>query len=101
MGTNNIIFLEVLEWFDQTGTEVSHRLPEIGSGEIKLGAQVIVRDNQAAVFYSSGVACDAIGPGRHTLRTMNIPLLTKLLSLPWAFTSPIRAEVCFVNLKGL
>jgi len=36
MGTNNVIFLEVLEWFDQTGTEVSHRLPEIGSGEIKL-----------------------------------------------------------------
>ncbi len=99
MGINNVIFLEVLEWFDQTGTEVSHRLPEIGSGEFKLGAQVIVRDNQAAVFYSSGVACDAIGPGRHTLSTMNIPLLTKLLSLPWAFTSPIRAEVYFVNLK--
>ncbi|RKX58558.1 MAG: SPFH domain-containing protein [Thermodesulfobacteriota bacterium] len=99
MGTNNVIFLEVLEWFDQMGTEVSHRLPEIGSGEFKLGAQVIVRDNQAAVFYSSGVACDAIGPGRHTLSTMNIPLLTKLLSLPWAFTSPIRAEVYFVNLK--
>jgi membrane protease subunit (stomatin/prohibitin family) len=99
MGTNNVIFLEVLEWFDQTGTEVSHRLPEIGSGEFKLGAQVIVRDNQAAVFYSSGVACDAIGPGRHTLKTMNIPILTKLLSLPWAFTSPIRAEVYFVNLK--
>ncbi|MEA3386739.1 MAG: SPFH domain-containing protein [Thermodesulfobacteriota bacterium] len=99
MGINNVIFLEVLEWFDQTGTEVSHRLPEIGSGEFKLGAQVIVRDSQAAVFYSSGVACDAIGPGRHTLSTMNIPLLTKLLSLPWAFTSPIRAEVYFVNLK--
>ncbi|MEA1868071.1 MAG: SPFH domain-containing protein [Thermodesulfobacteriota bacterium] len=99
MGINNVFFLEVLEWFDQTGTEVSHRLPEIGSGEFKLGAQVIVRDSQAAVFYSSGVACDAIGPGRHTLSTMNIPLLTKLLSLPWAFTSPIRAEVYFVNLK--
>ena len=99
MGINNVIFLEVLEWFDQTGTEVSHRLPETGSGEFKLGAQLIVRDNQAAVFYSSGMACDAIGPGRHTLSTMNIPLLTKLLSLPWAFTSPIRAEVYFVNLK--
>jgi membrane protease subunit (stomatin/prohibitin family) len=99
MGTNNVIFLEILEWFDQTGTEVSHRLPETGSGEFKLGAQVIVRDNQAAVFYSSGVACDAIGPGRHTLSTMNIPMLTKLLSLPWAFTSPIRSEVYFVNLK--
>ena len=99
MGTNNVIFLEVLEWFDQSGQEVSHRLPEQGSGEFKLGAQAIVRDNQAAVFYSQGMACDAIGPGRHTISTMNIPLLTKLLSLPWGFTSPIRAEIYFVNLK--
>ncbi len=99
MGTDNIFFLEVLEWFDQSGLEVAHRLPETGSGEIKLGAQVIVRDNQAAVFYSNGVACDAIGPGRHTLSTMNVPLLTKLLSLPWGFTSPFRAEIYFINLK--
>ena len=99
MGTNNVIFLEVLEWFDQSGREVSHRLPEHGSGEFKLGAQAIVRDNQAAVFYSQGVACDALGPGRHTISTLNIPLLTKILSLPWGFTSPIRAEIYFVNLK--
>ena len=41
----------------------------------------------------------AFGPGRHTLKTANIPILTKLTSLPWAFTSPLRAEVYFVNLK--
>ncbi len=99
MGTNNVIFLEVLEWFDQSGQEVSHRLPQEGSGEFKLGAQAIVRDNQAAVFYSQGIACDALGPGRHTISTLNIPLLTKLLSLPWGFTSPVRAEIYFVNLK--
>ncbi|HID96737.1 MAG TPA: SPFH domain-containing protein [Thermodesulfobacteriaceae bacterium] len=99
MGTDNIVFMEVLEWFDQDGSEVSHRLPERGSGEIKMGAQVIVRDSQAAVFYSNGTACDALGPGRHTLSTMNVPLLTKILSLPWGFTSPFRAEVYFVNLK--
>ena len=99
MGTDNIIFLEVLEWFDTTGTELAHRLPEHGSGEFKLGAQAIVRESQAAVFYSGGIACDALGPGRHTLSTANIPVLTKLLSLPWGFTSPIRAEIYFVNLK--
>ncbi len=99
MGTKNVIFLEVLEWFDESGKEVSHRLPEHGSGEFKLGAQAIVRDNQAAVFYSQGIACDALGPGRHTISTLNIPILTKLLSLPWGFTSPIRAEIYFVNLK--
>ncbi len=99
MSTDNVFFLEVLEWFDQSGKELSHRLPERGSGEFKLGAQAIVRDNQAAVFYSQGVACDALGPGRHTITTLNIPLLTKLLSLPWGFTSPIRAEIYFINLK--
>jgi membrane protease subunit (stomatin/prohibitin family) len=99
MGTDNVIFLEVLEWFDQTGREVAHRLPQKGSGELKLGAQVIVRESQAAVFFSGGVACDALGPGRHTLSTKNIPILTKLLSIPWAMTSPFRAEVYFVNLK--
>jgi membrane protease subunit (stomatin/prohibitin family) len=95
----DVVFLEVLEWFDQSGTEVAHRLPEHGSGEFKFGAQCIVRDSQAAVFYSGGVACDALGPGRHTLTTKNVPLLTKLLSLPWGGTSPFRAEVYFVNLR--
>ncbi len=99
MGTDNLIFMEVVEWFDPSGRELAHRIPQRGSGELKLGAQVIVRDSQAAVFFSSGVACDALGPGRHTLTTKNVPLLTKLLSLPWGFTSPFRAEVYFVNLK--
>jgi len=99
MGTNNVVFLEVLEWFDQTGREIVHRLPEQGSGEIKYGAQLIVRDSQAAVFYYHGKAYDAFGAGRHTLKTANIPLLNKILSIPWALTSPIRAEVYFVNMK--
>lgn len=99
MGTDNLIYLEVLEWFDPTGTEVVHRIPEKGSGEIKFGAQVIVRESQAAVFYSGGVACDALGPGRHTLTTYNVPVLTKLLALPWGLKSPFRTEVYFVNLK--
>ena len=50
MGTDNLIFLEVLEWFDQTGRELVHRIPEGGSGEIKLGAQLTVRESQAAVM---------------------------------------------------
>jgi membrane protease subunit (stomatin/prohibitin family) len=99
MGTDNLVFLELLEWFDPSGAELAHRLPERGSGEIKWGAQVIVRESQAAVFYSGGVACDALGPGRHTLTTKNIPILTKVLSLPWGFKSPFRAEVYYVNLK--
>lgn len=99
MGVNNVILLENLEWFDESGREMLHRLPEQGSGEIKFGAQLTVRESQAAVLFYKGKACDAYGPGRHTLKTGNIPILTKILSAPWGLISPLRAEVFFVNLK--
>lgn len=92
-------FLEVIEWLDETGTEIVHRVPEEGSGETKLGAQLVVRDSQAAIFVKSGRGLDVFGPGRHTLTTLNLPILTKVLALPWGFTSPFRAEVYFVNQK--
>jgi membrane protease subunit (stomatin/prohibitin family) len=99
MNQMNLVFLENLEWFDETGQELVHRIPAEGSGEIKYGAQMTVRDNQAAVFYYKGKALEAFGPGRHTLKTGNIPILTKIASLPWAMSSPLRAEVYFVNMK--
>lgn len=99
MGVNNVVLLEALEWFDESGKELLHRLPEEGSGEIKYGAQLTVRESQAAVLFYKGKACDAYGPGRHTLKTGNIPILTKILSVPWGMISPLRAEVFFVNLK--
>jgi membrane protease subunit (stomatin/prohibitin family) len=99
MGKDNIVFLEVLEWFDQTGNEIVYRIPQKGSGEIKFGAQLIVRESQAAVLFYHGKAYDAFPPGRHTLTTANIPILTKILSIPWGMTSPLRAEVYFVNMK--
>jgi membrane protease subunit (stomatin/prohibitin family) len=99
MGMNNLILLEVIEWFDATGREMVHRIPQKGSGEIKFGAQLTVRESQAAVFFYQGRAYDALGPGRHTLKTANIPVLTKILSAPWGMKSPLRAEVYFVNLK--
>jgi membrane protease subunit (stomatin/prohibitin family) len=99
MGTNNVVFLEVIEWFDETGKEMVHRIPEKGSGEIKFGAQLVVRESQVAIFFYNGKAYDAFPPGRHTLTTANIPMLNKVLSLPWGFTSPLRAEVYFVNMR--
>ena len=99
MKGDNRVFLENLEWFDETGNELVHRLPEKGSGEIKWGAQLTVRESQAGVFFYKGKAVEAFSPGRHTLKTGNIPILTKIASLPWGMESPLRAEVYFVNMK--
>lgn len=96
---DSAVFLENIEWFDETGEEMVHRLPPNGSGEIKFGAQLTVRESQAAVLFYKGKACDCFGPGRHTLKTGNLPLLTKLLSIPWRGDSPLRAEVYMVNMK--
>ncbi|HEX9860845.1 MAG TPA: SPFH domain-containing protein, partial [Nitrospirota bacterium] len=92
-------FLEVVEFLDETGEEMVHRVPAGGSGELKFGAQCIVRDSQAAVFFRDGKGTDVMGPGRHTISTKNIPVLTKMLMLPWGFESIFKAEVYFVNQK--
>ena len=91
--------IEVIEHLDPTGDTIVWRFPPEGSSDIKMGAQLVVRESQAAVFFRDGRALDTFGPGRHTLSTMNIPLLTKALSLPFGFNSPFRAEVVFVNAK--
>lgn len=99
MGMDNIVFLENIEWFDDTGQELVHRIPEKGSGEIKWGAQLTVRESQAGVFFYKGKAIEAFGAGRHTLKTGNIPILTKIAAIPWAMKSPLRAEIYMVNIK--
>lgn len=93
------IALEIIEWVDQTGDEMIYRLPQEGSADFKLGAQLIVRDSQMAIFFKDGHAADSFTTGRHTLTTLNVPILTRLLAFPFGFNSPFRAECYFVNLK--
>lgn len=93
------MFLEIIQWFDKTGTEIIHRIPEQGSADIKMGAQLIVRETESAVFFRDGKAMDVFGPGRHILSTQNLPIITRLLSLPYGFKSPFQSEVIFVDRK--
>jgi membrane protease subunit (stomatin/prohibitin family) len=93
------VMMEILEWVDMSSNDMIHRLPEKGSLDIKAGAQLIVRESQSAVFFKSGKGYDVMGPGRHTLSSLNIPILTRALSLPWGFKSPIRCEVYYINHK--
>lgn len=92
-------WMEIIEWFDESGHGMAHRFPPDGSGALKMGAQLVVRESQEAVFFKSGKALDRFSAGRWTLSTENLPLLTSALSLPWGFRSPFRAEVVFVNRK--
>jgi membrane protease subunit (stomatin/prohibitin family) len=89
--------MDLIEFVDEQGAEMAHRIPERGSGEFKVGSQLIVRENQWAVFFRDGKAYDVFGPGRHTLATQNIPLLTAVLTTPLYGDTPFRSEVFFVS----
>jgi membrane protease subunit (stomatin/prohibitin family) len=93
--------LDVVEFLDPTGRELVHRVPPVGSGDFKLGSQVIVRESQTAVFFRDGKALDVFGPGRHTLSTQNIPLLSRIINIPFGGNSPFKAEVYFVNMADI
>jgi len=89
--------IEVIEWKDDSGKEIVWRFS--AGGEIKLGAQLVVSESQWAVFFRDGKALDTFSAGRHTLTTGNIPLLTRLIGLPFGGTSPFRADVYYVAKK--
>ncbi|HVQ56644.1 MAG TPA: SPFH domain-containing protein [Pyrinomonadaceae bacterium] len=91
-------FIEVIEWLDNTQDTLLYRFPVAGQ-EIKNGAQLIVRESQAAVFVFEGQVADVFTPGRYTVEGGNTPILSKLGAWKYGFNSPIKSEVYFVNTK--
>lgn len=65
---------------------------------ISTGAQLVVNQSQEAIFLRGGAVCDVFGPGIHTLSSNNLPILQKLINLPFGGKTPFAAEVWFVNL---
>ena len=90
--------IDVIEWTDESKDTMVWRYPR-GDNEIKMGAQLTVRESQAAVFVNEGKIADVFAPGRHKLSTENMPVLTTLKSWYHGFNSPFKCEVYFVNTK--
>lgn len=91
-------FIDVIDWTDSTQDTIIWKFPR-GDNEIKNGAQLIVRESQAAVFMHEGQLGDVFKPGRHELTTRNIPILTTLASWKYAFNAPFKCDIFFVSTK--
>ncbi len=91
-------FIEVIEYTENFNDRMVYKFPVKGN-EIKMGAQLTVRESQVAVFINEGKIADVFEPGSYTLHTENMPILTKLKSWKYGFNSPFKADVYFVNTK--
>jgi excisionase family DNA binding protein len=90
---------DVVEYPSEMADELVHRFPETGVADLRIGSQVIVRESQRVVFMRDGNALDTFGPGRHTIVTANIPLLTDFIGKAFNDRTPFTAEVYFVSMK--
>jgi membrane protease subunit (stomatin/prohibitin family) len=90
--------IDVIDWTETSEDVLAVRFG-VHDNEIKNGAQLTVRESQAALVVDQGQPADQFGPGLHTLETANLPLLTKLRSWPYGFKSPFKTEVYFFSLR--
>ncbi|MGV7975850.1 MAG: SPFH domain-containing protein [Anaerolineaceae bacterium] len=90
---------DVVEYPSEMADEIVHRFPETGVADLRFGSQVIVRESQNVVFFRDGRALDVLGPGRHTITTANVPLLTNLLGQAFGGRTPFTAEVYYVSMR--
>lgn len=93
-------FIEIIEWLDDTNDTIIYKFPD-EDREIKMGAQLVVRESQVALFLNEGKLADVYGPGRHELSTRNMPILSTLKGWKYGFNSPFKCDVYFVATKQL
>ena len=91
-------FLEIIEWTDDSRDTLAFRYPDEDK-EIKRGAQLIVRESQVAQFVYLGEFGDTFGPGKHSLVTDNIPILSTLKGWKYGFESPFKADIYYINTR--
>lgn len=90
--------IEIIEWTDDSRDTLSYRWPDEDK-EIKNSAQLIVRESQMVQFVAAGQYADLFGPGRHTLKTENIPLLSTIYGWKYGFEAPFKCDVYYINTR--
>jgi membrane protease subunit (stomatin/prohibitin family) len=91
-------FIDIVEWLDDSRDTIVWRFPR-HDNEIKMGARLVVRESQTAVFVNEGSIADAFTPGTYTIETRNVPILSTLKGWKYGFDSPFKAEVYFVTTR--
>jgi excisionase family DNA binding protein len=91
-------FIEIIEWNDDSRDTLSYRFPDEDK-EIKRGAQLIVRETQMVQFVYLGQYGDLFGPGKYSLVTDNIPILSRLKGWKYGFESPFKADVYYITTR--
>jgi membrane protease subunit (stomatin/prohibitin family) len=91
-------FIEVIDWVDDSNNTVIYKFPDKGN-KIMNGAQLTVRESQVALLMNEGEFGDEYKPGRHELKTQNMPITTTLKSWKYLFDSPFKVDVFFVSTK--
>lgn len=91
-------FIDVIQWTDQEDGVLAYRYP-MQDMEIQNGAQLTVRESQAAMFVNEGRCADIFSPGLYTLNTRTLPLLTNLQNWDKMFASPFKSDVFYFSTR--
>ena len=91
-------FIDIIEWLEAGDGTLAWRYP-MADREIQNGASLTVRESQMAVFVNEGRVADVFGPGRHTLTTATLPVLTYLQNWDKLFKSPFKSDVYFFSTR--